>query len=221
MLKARPCLPALAALLLLSGCGKTEPTPTINASMTGVMEPAAQAIWDIVSNAYNDKGDALVPARITDADWKRLATESARLKERASMLAGADRITVATANEPILGSQAVGVKGDLGAAWDAVAAPQVQARIDAQPALFAEKAHDLVDAADAINRAALNRDAMLLYKATSGLDEVCDGCHEPFWGTDEPPPFPHEGKAARLDGGGAKVEHARLDLETALTARVS
>jgi hypothetical protein len=21
------------------------------------------------------------------------------------------------------------------------------------------------------------------------MDAVCDGCHEKFWGTDEPPPF--------------------------------
>jgi len=221
MLKARPCLLAIAAALLLSGCGKKEPTPTINASMTGVMEPAAQAIWDIVSNAYNDRGDALVASRITDADWKTLDRESARMKARAAVLAKADHITVAAANEPVLGSQAVGVKGNVGAAWDAVDAPQIQARIDDRHDLFRDKADDLVRAADAINRAALTKDAILLYKATSGLDEVCDGCHEPFWGTDEPPPFPHGGKTAHLDHSGVKVEHARLDLEKALTARAS
>ncbi len=191
MLKTSAAMMAAATALMLSGCGKQEATPTINASMTGIMEPAAQAIWDIVSSAYNDKGDALVGAKLTDADWTKVRDASQKLKDRALLLANAEHIVVAASNEPILGSQAVGTKGEIGAAWDALSAQQVQARIDADHPMFAKKAQGLADAADAINRAAMSKDVILLYKATSGLDEVCDGCHEPFWGTDEPPPFPH------------------------------
>jgi len=196
MLKISAGAMAAATMLMLSGCGeKTASTPTINASMTGVMEPTAQAIWDIVSNAYNANGDALMGTRITDADWSKVREASQKLKDRAALLANAEHIIVAASNEPVLGSQAVGMKGAIGPAWDALGAKQVQARIDAQPALFAQKAHALADAADAINRASLTKDPVLLYQATSGLDEVCDGCHEPFWGTDEPPPFPHSSAA--------------------------
>jgi len=177
-------------LLLLCGCNKKEAAPTINASMTDVMEPTAQTIWDIMSSAYNAKGDGLDPTRISDADWKKLDEASRKLKERADMLALADHLVVATENQPILGSQAVGVKGDLGAAWDAVSAQQVQGRIDAKPALFAQKARALADAAAQIAQAADARNVHRFYTVASGLDEVCDSCHEPFWGTDEPPPYP-------------------------------
>lgn len=183
---------AATALLVLAGCGeKTKaPLPTINDSMTKIMEPMAEDIWDTVSKAYNDRGDALDGTKLSEADWKRIADSSAKLKERAELIANAEHLVVAASNEPILGSQAVGTKGNIGADWDAVSAGTIQKRIDAKPELFSQKAKILVDSADQMNRAALTKDTVLLYKVASNLDEVCDGCHEPFWGTDEPPPFP-------------------------------
>jgi len=190
MMRTGAIVVAAATMLTLSGCSKKEAPPTINESMTGVMEPTAQTIWDTVSRAYNDLGDGLEPSKLTDDDWTKLADASQKLKDRATIFANATHVVVATSNEPILGSHAAGIKGNVGPAWDALNAQQVQARIDAQPALFAEKARTLAESADAIHRAAATRDTALLYKVSSDLDEVCDGCHEPFWGTDEPPPFP-------------------------------
>jgi hypothetical protein len=184
-------------VLTLAGCSRTADVPTINASMTGVMEPQAEKIWDLVSAAYNDVGDGLIGRKISDADWQKIEAASLALKQRADVIEQAEHIYVADANEPILGSQAVGVKSQSGSAWEAVDASTVQSRIDARPDLFKQKAHVLVAAADTIHRAAQTKDAALLYKAASGMDEVCDGCHEPFWGTDEPPPFPGEHRAIR------------------------
>lgn len=199
MTKARTGAVIAITIALLYGCGRKEAAaaPTINTSMTEVMEPTAQAIWDIMSQAYNARGDGLDATRITDTDWKTLASESRKLKERAELLALADHLVVASDKEVMLGAQAVGAKGAIGAAWDAVGPQQVQARINANPALFAQKARDLVTAADQINRAAISKNARLFYTAGSGLDEACDGCHEPFWGTDEPPPYPHGHEKAR------------------------
>jgi len=39
-----------------------------------------------------------------------------------------------------------------------------------------------------LEKAAKTRDIKTVYRVSSGLDEVCDGCHKPFWGTDDPPP---------------------------------
>ncbi|HWJ70917.1 MAG TPA: hypothetical protein VNS79_12825 [Sphingobium sp.] len=198
MSNARTGAMVAMAVLLLCGCSKKEePAPTINSSMADVMEPTAQAIWDIMSRAYNAAGDGLDSTKISSSDWKALQTASLKLKERAEMMALADHLVVANDHQPILGSQAVGTRGRIGAAWDAVSAQQVQARIDAEPALFAQKARALADTADRISHAADARNARLFYTATSGLDEVCDACHEPFWGTDEPPPYPHDASPAR------------------------
>jgi len=194
MLKLKAGLLIAAGSLALYGCTHKEETPTINASMRGVMEPGAEKIWAIASKAYNDVGDGLVASKISDADWKAIADASGAMKARAELLANADHVVVAAANEPILGSQAAGTKGPVGAAWDAVDAKVVQARVDAKPDLFKQKMRDLVDAADAMHRASQTKDVALLYKVSSGLDETCDSCHEPFWGTDEPP-------AVRLKNG--------------------
>ena len=193
MVRASTAVLAAAAALALYGCARKDETPTINASMTGVMEPKAEKIWGIASHAYNDIGDALLPEKISDADWKVIGEAGRAIKERAAILATAPHVVVATANEPIMGSQAVGQKGNLGKAWEAVSAQAVQARIEADRPGFQAKARVLVEAADGLVRASQTKDAALFYKIASGMDEVCDGCHEPFWGTDVPPPLPLAG----------------------------
>ncbi len=187
---------ALAAVLLvLSGCQKkADAAHTIHDSMAEVMEPSAEAIWDTMSKGYNDKGDALDPAKFSEGDWKAMVEASAKMLARAQELANSERHVVAAAGVQIMGAQAAGQVGPSGADWDAVDAKTVQARVDANPPLFKEKALALVDAASKINRAATSKDTALLYHVASELDEVCDSCHEPFWGTDVPPPVPSAAK---------------------------
>ncbi|MGE5722611.1 MAG: hypothetical protein ACM3YM_09125 [Sphingomonadales bacterium] len=181
----------VAIVLLLPGCGRRAPAPTINDSMTEVMEPHAQTIWDITSRAYNEIGDGLDGTKLSPADWAALGKAGQQIKDRALVLADAKHVTVAGPGETIMGEQAAGIKGKIGPAWDAASARQVQARIDADPSLFAQRARALADAGDAIVRASISKDTQLLYTVSSGLDEACDACHLPFWGTDEPPPVPH------------------------------
>ncbi len=183
----------VATALVLGGCHRQEAQAahSINDAMTQVMEPTAQTIWDAMSKAYNDRGDALDPAKLDEADWQAIADASTRMMARARDMADhAHGLTVAAANEPVLGSQAAGAPSPAGPQWAAVGPRQIQARVDAQPDLFAQKARVLADTADQLHRAALSRNSRALYEHGSQLDEVCDSCHEPFWGTDEPPPFP-------------------------------
>jgi cytochrome c556 len=192
MVKVSTAIMVVATALALYGCSqKTEQAaPSINASMKEIMEPDAEKIWNIASGAYNAVGDGLEADKISDANWKIIADASRRMKERADFLATAPKIVVAYPNEPILGSQAVGTKSKDGAAWDAVGPDTVQGRVNAKLDDFHAKARKLYEDADAMNRASQTKDVALLYKIASGLDETCDSCHEPFWGTDEPPPIP-------------------------------
>jgi len=189
-MRATGAVMTAAMLLLVGGCQKKEAAHTINDTMAQVMEPSAELIWDLMSKAYNDKGDALDAAKLTEADWAKIAEASAKMQARAQELFDAEHHVVTAEGVPILGSQAVGQPSPPGADWAAVSAKTVQERIDAKPALFKEKAKVLLDAANDLNRAARGKDIVLLYRTGSELDEVCDGCHEPFWGTDVPPPFP-------------------------------
>jgi hypothetical protein len=188
MLKKAGVIGLAAGVLLAAGCSP-KATPTVNSSMTKVMQPQAQVIWDITSRAFNEKGDGLDGAKISDADWIRLAQASRRVRDRARILAEAPHVTAATPGEPVMGGYAshTGVKQT----WDAASAAQIQGLIDANPAGFSQHARALADSMNTLLNAAHARDAVKVYAVSSDLDEKCDGCHQPFWGTDDPPPFPH------------------------------
>ena len=179
-----------SGMLLAAGCSQKAPTPTVNASMTQVIAPQTQTIWDITNRAYNTAGDGLDPSKISPADWDQLEKAAGQLRDRALVLSKAAHITAAGRGETIMGQDASGATGKLGHTWDAASSKRVQAMIDANPALFAERARILAKAGDTIVRASQTKDVRSVYKVASGLDEDCDGCHKPFWGTDEPPPFP-------------------------------
>jgi len=186
---------ALTAAGYGSGIAKTPPaphqasaTPTVNDSMTKVMSVDAQTIWDISSKAFNEKGDGLVAKKLTADDWKQLGEAGRRIKERAILLATAKRVIVAGANEQILGEDAS--KGGVKKTWDAANRQQIQALIDAKPKLFTEHAWTLARTGESLEKASKTHDIRVVYKVSAGLDEDCDGCHKPFWGTDDPPPPP-------------------------------
>jgi hypothetical protein len=179
----------LASLgLLAAGCSREAPTPTINESMTQVMQPQAQTIWDITSHAFNDKGDGLDASKLTAGDWAQLEKAGQAIRDRALVLANAKHVTVAKSDEAIMGQDAS--HGGVKKTWDAASVSQVQGLIDANPSGFAQHAQVLAQAGDTVVKASQTKDAAKLYGVSSNLDEVCDGCHQPFWGTDEPPPFP-------------------------------
>jgi hypothetical protein len=193
-----------AAAAYGAGMAKTAPqpgkaaTPTVNDSMTHVMAVQAQTIWDISSKAFNAKGDGLDARKLDAGDWKALGEAGRLIKERATLLATAKRVIVAGPAEHIMGEDAAhaGVKKT----WDAASVKQVQALIDAQPKKFAEHAWTLARTGESLEKAARTRDIKTVYKVSAGLDEVCDGCHQPFWGTDEPPPPPKGTSIPRLVG---------------------
>ena len=180
----------LASGLVLAACSKA-PTPTINNSMTHVMQPQAQTIWDISSHAFNAKGDGLDASKLSDVDWIKLAKAGRQMRDRARVIAEADKISVAAPGETILGQEGSGmVKGPPEESRSAASIQQIQTWIDANPALFAKRARVLEEAGDKLLKAAHGRDIKGVYEVSAGMDEVCDGCHEKFWGTDEPPTFP-------------------------------
>jgi hypothetical protein len=170
---------------------KAAATPTVNDSMTHVMAVEAQTIWDVSSKAFNAKGDGLEARKLDAKDWAQLGAAGRRIKERATLLAKAKRVIVAGPDEHVMGEEAA--KGGVKKTWDAANAQQIQALIDARPKLFTQHAWTLARTGASLEQAAKTRDIKTVYKVSAGLDEVCDGCHKPFWGTDDPPPPPKGG----------------------------
>jgi hypothetical protein len=180
-----PAAGVLAVVALAAGIASSATMPTVNDSMTHVMSVHAQTIWDISSAAFNARGDGLVAKKISPSGWKQLGEAGRLLKERALLLANADHVVVAVKGEHILGEESAH-----GGPHDAASVKQIQAFIDHDPKQFRKRAMTLAEAGEALEKAAKARDIRGVYKVSSNLDEVCDGCHEPFWGTDEPPPPP-------------------------------
>ena len=167
---------------------KAAATPTVNDSMTHVMAVQAQTIWDVSSKAFNAKGDGLDARKLNAHDWKQLGEAGRLMKERATLLAKAKRVIVASRDEHVMGEEAS--TGGVKKTWDAANAQQIQALIDAKPKLFSQHAWTLARTGASLEKAARTRDIKTVYKVSADLDEVCDGCHKPFWGTDDPPPPP-------------------------------
>jgi hypothetical protein len=191
MLK-RACALLLASGLVVTTASGAAPLPTINNSMTHVMSIHAQTIWDTSSKAFNKRGDGLLASKVTDKDWIELGKAGREMAARARILAKSPKLLEVTGpGEQMLGedSSHAGVRGE----WDAASPKQVKAMIAANPALFADRAMNLARNGDIMAEAAKTRDIRKLYQVSSGLDEVCDGCHEKFWGTDEPPAPPRKG----------------------------
>ena len=166
-----------AAAVLAAGCGRKPPAPTVHASMTEVVAPQAQTIWDITNRSFNKAGDGLDPSKISPADWIKLDAAGRQLSDRARVLAKARNVTAAAPGAEIMGDGARG----------APTVQQIQAFIDADRAGFAEHARILAKAGDTVAKAAKAKDVAPLFRVASGLDEVCDGCHEKYWGSDQPP----------------------------------
>ena len=186
-----------AAILLviavtLAGCGR-KPAPSVNAEMTQVMSPQAQTVWDITSRAFNADGDGLDESKISPADWVKLGKAGRLMKARSRALAKTKHVAVVHPGETVLGAFAA-PGGPTKQTWDAANDTQILAMIEANPILFAQRARVMTEAADTLVKASLNKDVRKLYEVSSNLDEVCDGCHQKFWGTDEPPPLPIKGR---------------------------
>ena len=61
------------------------------------------------------------------------------------------------------------------------------------PRPFEQHAQTLANSMAALEKASRTHDIKTVYRVSANLDEDCDGCHKPFWGTDDPPPPPKSG----------------------------
>ena len=162
-------------------------TPSVNDSMTKVMSTNAQTIWDISSKAFNARGDGLVAAKVTAKDWSQLGDAARAMNVRALFLAKDPRgLVVAKPDEMVMGEEAS--RGGVKKTYDAANRQQIKALINANPALFTKRANILAKAMADLAAASKTKNIKVFYRVSSNLDEYCDGCHQPFWGTDDNPP---------------------------------
>lgn len=161
----------LAGGLLLAAEGMTQkPVPTVHESMTDVIAPQANVLWEVSNGALDDDGNPDA-SRMKPAQWDQIAAAGQRMHEMAVALATADRLVVAAPGAKIDGED--GPEG--------TSAAQVQGFIDADHAAFVEHARALAAAAETFVTAAKAKDAAKLGEVAGTLDQVCEACHIQFW----------------------------------------
>ncbi|MBO9581155.1 MAG: cytochrome c [Sphingobium sp.] len=167
---------ALSSLLaFVAAAHAADPELFLLPLMKDTVASQAQMLWDVGNKALDDDGNAS-SAKLTAADWTKLAGAAQKMKAAAASIANAPRVVVAPAGMTLQ---------DEGAPGQATAR-QIQAFIDDNPKDFADHARALADVSDGFLRAAASKDATALGDASARLDEVCEACHVRYWYPDQP-----------------------------------
>ena len=170
----RRALFSIVPLAALAACQPAEPPAqrsvidTREAMVAGI-NSAAVAIWEIANDAQGESGE-LDSARMSEDDWLQLRDEAQALERWSRMMADADVIHAA-------GPDTASREVPAGVASRA----EIQAMIDADPALFREKARDLAERARLLADAARARDPAAAGHRAAEIDVPCQGCHTRYW----------------------------------------
>jgi cytochrome c556 len=138
--------------------------------MKDEIDVRADEVWAIGNAAINDQAN-IDPAKMTNADWDKLATSSAALRQAALDLANLDPIVVARPGEKIVDE---GVPGGDSAA-------EVQANVDRNTQGFRDMANTLAGHMAELAAAARAHDGGKAGPLINQLDAVCEACHLDYW----------------------------------------
>ena len=166
--------------LALSACSRPAAAPasatpdlksvvTIKELMENIIDPIADNVFDAVATDVGPKG--IVDTKpTTDDDWAKVRIGAVTLAEGSNLLKmvrpvapPGDKNNSGGANAPELSPE------------------QIQAKIDADRALWNKHADELRDEGLKIMEIVRTKNADALFTAGSRLDRVCENCHLEYW----------------------------------------
>lgn len=145
------------------------PVASLHDLMSGLVDPAADALWNAVATISTKDGTEHRRPR-TDAEWTALRREALLLAEAANLLA-IDGRAVVLPGEKIDGAGAPGARS----------AEEIAASIASDRARFAAFARVLQQSVAPALAAIDRRDADALFDSGGAIDEACEACHQAFW----------------------------------------
>ncbi len=148
-------------------------TATIPDLMDGMIDPAADVLWDSVAYIATPKGIEDRQPR-TDDEWKTVRNSAITLIEAANLLSMPGRRVDAVHPPADAINDAPPPLGELSHA-------EIQQRIDATHDAFAQFARNLQDAGLKALAAITAKDAQGLMDAGGIIDEACEACHVTYW----------------------------------------
>jgi cytochrome c556 len=144
-------------------------TASIQDIMASIVDPAADALWDSVSEEW-DKDGLRENKPVTDEDWKAVRDHAVVLQESADLLLFPGRRAAA----PGKVLEDADVEGIYDAADVEAAIAKDRAGYEAFSVALHETARELVVAAEA-------KDVHALQTLGEQLDAVCEACHLQYW----------------------------------------
>jgi hypothetical protein len=162
-------------LVVLPGCSQEAKEPaqvaqTFHEVMKDEVDVRADLVWAVGNAAIGDRG-GIDAAKMSDADWVKLAEGAASLQQAALKIATMDPLIVTRPGVKILDEdEPLGDK------------PQdIQARFDKDPEALRGMANALATHAGDIVTAAKAKDAARAGMLIDQLDGVCENCHVEYW----------------------------------------
>jgi hypothetical protein len=173
-------------------------TATIPDLMDGMIDPAADVLWDSVAYIATPKGVEDRQPR-TDEEWKTVRNSAITLIEAANLLsmpgrrvdpvhAPADATRLPTAQAaPTMQAVPTAPTAPANAINDAppplgeLSHAEIQQRIDVTHDAFTQFARNLQDAGLKALAAITAKDAQGLMDAGGIIDEACEACHVTYW----------------------------------------
>src|SRR5215467_9970222 len=175
---------SLLAVLVLSGCNAQaakpaapapdyKPTFHIEEVMGHIVMPSADKLWGSVATTVSAKGvEEIVPK--TDEDWETVRNYAVTIVEATNLL--------------LIPGRRVAAPGKTEADKSELPPEQIEAKIKADPAMWASHVATLHDVAMESIAAIDKKNSDALLEAGDHLDKACEDCHLVYWYPNEKQP---------------------------------
>jgi len=165
-------LSALAGLVFFVSCAKPKPeaeyrpTTTIRDLMDGMVDPAADTIWNSVSTTITKKGTQ-EKAPHTDEEWGTVRHSAIELLEASNLLQ--------------IPGRHVAMPGQRNEQGIELQPEQIETLINQDRQAWITLAHGLHDSATQALHAAEAKDPAKVLESGDAIDNACEHCHQRYW----------------------------------------
>jgi hypothetical protein len=180
-LRRLPFLSALVCVVVCGNCGQTKPqaeyrpTTSIRDLMDGMVDPAADTIWNSVSTTITKKGKE-EKAPHTDEEWGTVRHSAIALLEASNLLQ--------------IPGRHVAMPGQRNEQGIELQPEQIETLINRDRQTWITLAHGLHDAATQALHAAEAKDSAKVLESGDAIDNACEHCHQTYW-------YPHPPQSPR------------------------
>jgi len=179
LMRRSPLFSTLVSLLFCVSCAKQKPeaeyrpTTTIKDLMDGIVDPAADTIWNSVATTITKKGMEEKSPH-TDEEWATVRRSALQLLEASNLLQIPGRLVAKPGQRNEQGRE--------------LQPEQIEKLISQDRQAWIALAHGLHDSAMLALNAADAKDPARVLESGEQIDNACERCHQQYW-------YPHPAQA--------------------------